>query len=203
MTEQKTTDGLEDLLAVLTELVGEHPEAPNLLKDFQVMQQSLLQHEAARLEQNLGPDHPRTVQLRARLEDNVAVVQAVEATLDGARIRAPAVSEDGMLLHGRAVDENKRGVAGLTVVLEDEQGKTLRSLGQAQTDAYGYYALPVDARTVTRLAKGGQQKVFVVLRDPQGVVQREEMVLDPVAGGRTFAEVGLQRETLRARRKRG
>jgi hypothetical protein len=200
MTDQKTTGGLDDLLAVLTELAGEHPEAPSLLKDVQVMQQSLLQHEALRLAQKYGPDHPRTQQLQARLQDNLALVQAFEATLDSVRTREPAVTENGMLLHGRAVDENQRGVAGLTVSVEDEQGKVLRSLGRAETDASGYYTLPVDAHTVARLGKSGLKKVFLVLRTARGVVRREPVPLTPVAGERTFVEVSLNREALRPRR---
>jgi hypothetical protein len=197
MASDEITGGLDDLLAALQQVVGGHLEAASLLKDVHIMQHSLFQHEVMRLERKLGSDHPRTQQMQARLEANLDLIREIETTSEVARIRVPPVEERGALIHGRVVDENGLGLAGLVVFLEDRSRQPIPSLRQPTTDASGYYALSIDSATMERLDKVQAKVVGLAIRTQTGEIVRPEPVpLKLAAGESTFSEIALNREDL-------
>jgi len=204
MSDTQTSAAFDDLLAAVQGLLGEHAEAAGLLKDMPVIQQALLQREADRLERKLGREHPRVQRLRTQAQDNARLVQAVESAVEAARVPVAPVAEDTVLLHGRVLDEHGRGLAGVAVSAEDDQGKALRSLGHTESDALGYFALPVSARVAAALAKAKRTRIVLALRAPTGgTVRRERVSLTPTPGERTFAEVAVRREDFGGGQVRG
>lgn len=172
-------------------------EALAQARDDQAMARSLLQHEVKRTVKKLGAQHPRVGQLQARLESNLQLIQALDVEHEIAQIQVPAVAEGGALLHGRVKDENGRGLNGLSVFVEDEKGETLRFLGCVETDASGYYALPVDAAAVARLAEGTPDGIFLAVSTRRGTpVYRETNPVKLSGGDRVVVEVELNRRDL-------
>jgi len=203
MKAKQTPSAVGELLAALAEVIGERPEGANILKDVQVIQHSLFQSEARRLGRKLGEDHPRTRQMQARVQANLDVVQEIEVALETGRIRVPEVEEDDVLIHGRVVDEKRRGLSGLTVSVEDRNGRPVSSVGRVDTDASGYYAFTVDPATAAKLAKAQREGVFLAVRTDTGeLVHRQSEPLRLAKGGRVILDVELGETRGRARSSR-
>lgn len=167
------------------------------LKDVQIISHALFQHEARRLSRKLGNDHPRVQQLQARLQENVNFIQDLEIQQEISEIRVPEVGETDALIHGRLVDENRRGIAGLTVFLENEAGNMLRFLGTSQTDKCGYYALAIDAAALARLSEKQCGEVYLAVCTPKGkVIYRDTNLLKLTEGARVLTEIPFRRRDL-------
>jgi PASTA domain-containing protein len=183
----------------LGELKLERLNATGEAAAAQVAVLSLLQHEALRIETKLGPQHPRTVQLKARLEGNLQVVHALEAERQLARIEVPEVVQDGALIHGRIVDEDGLGIDRLLVALVDQSGAPTRDTNESTSDASGYFAIPLDPETVDRLLKKYTSGIFLAVFTPRRrLVHQQARPLAPARGARLEVEISVDRATLTA-----
>jgi hypothetical protein len=190
----RSPGGEEDLLQSLEQVVRQFQEqnlaALNGLKDFQIARLALLQHEKDRLSQRLGADHPRVQHLQSQLSQNLEIVKGLEAELEASSVQPPDVSADETLVHGRMVDENQRGYAGLVVTLVDEKAQTLAEAPQARTDAVGYYSLRLAPAAIERLSAAG--KVFVAVQTPRGeIIHKFEQPVRLERGARIVAGATL------------
>ncbi|MFQ5793426.1 MAG: helix-hairpin-helix domain-containing protein [Candidatus Bipolaricaulia bacterium] len=192
----------EEVKKLLDEIQGERFNALKETKDFQVFMRSLLQHEARRLETKLEKDHPRIRQLKARLKHNLDIVNDLEVELEIANIEPPDVGDDDLLIHGRVMDENHRGIRGLVVCMADDEGKTLATLGRFETDDSGYYSLVLDRTTVEKMPKAKEEGVFLtVCTKRDELIYRKPEPLKLTAGDRALEEVVLNREDLSTPRR--
>jgi hypothetical protein len=167
------------------------------LKDLKVLSQALFQGEAQRLKKKLGADHPRVRQMEARLKQNSRLIQDLEVEVEIAKIQVPEVSEQDALIHGRIVDGNNRGLSGLTVYGEDINKKELRAVGSSETNASGYYALPISADKLPQLATVKDKGIFLAIRTRSGkVVYRWPEPVPLAEGSRQVENLALNRETL-------
>ncbi|MCJ8281165.1 MAG: hypothetical protein MJK14_15125, partial [Rivularia sp. ALOHA_DT_140] len=147
-------------------------------RDLQIEMGSLLQQETKRLGKKLGKKNPRVQKVQASIKRNQTITENLETELEIAKIRIPEVDPKDSLIHGRIVDENRRGWVGLAVHLADVEGKTIRDFGKAQIQDSGYYALPIPAKTLKRLAESIKDGVLVVVYNSKGkLIYRHE---DPV-----------------------
>lgn len=191
-------DDSQDPLPALQEAVGQlganRLQALNDLKEIQILNQVLLQREAGRLKHKLGEDHPRVQQAQARLQHNMRLVKEMEVNVEMASITVPDVQEEGALVHGRIVDENDRGLAGLVVFLTNQKGKAISALGSAESADSGYYALPQAAETVARYR---ETAVYLTICTREGkVVYRHTPALTLGAGDRAVVDAVLNRADL-------
>jgi len=183
----------DDLESAVLELLGNPPVSIDSLKDVQLFHRSLLQREAGRLERKLGSDHPRVLRLKARADTSLKRAAATSAELELVRIQAPQAEVDDVLIHGRVILSNKRGLGNLMIRLEDEQGRQIKDLGETQTDAFGYYSIRVDPQTVEKLEKAGKSDVFLAVRDAKGkVVERRQQLVQLEKGLRAYQEVRIE-----------
>ncbi|HEX5732127.1 MAG TPA: PASTA domain-containing protein [Blastocatellia bacterium] len=165
----------------------------------QVSIHSLLQHEALRIETKLGSKHPRTVQLKARLQANLQVIHTLEVERQLARIEAPEIVQNGALIHGRIVDEDGLGIDRLSVAFVDRHGAPTRDAHEQATDASGYFAISIDPEAVDRLLKQSQDGIFLAVFTPRRrLVHQEAKPLALVRGVSLFVEVRLSRGDLTA-----
>jgi hypothetical protein len=159
--------------------------------------QSLLQHEARRIESKLGPEHPRTQQLKARLQSNLQLVLTLEVERQLMRVDVPEVAGEGALVHGRVADEDGLGIEGLMVRLVDRSGEAAREAIEPATDASGYFAFVLDPETVDGLIKQHPDSIFLaVLTRRQRLVYRQPRPLALARGARLFVEVRVNRNDL-------
>ena len=167
------------------------------VRDVQVVMGSLLQHETKRLEKKLGKKNLRVQQVQASIKRNQTITRDLEVELEIAKIRVPEVDPKDSLIHGRIVDENRRGWRGLAVYLADVRGNIVHALGKAQTDVSGYYALPIPAETLKQLAKFIKEGVLVVVCNSKGeLIYRHKDPVMLVGGDRQLVEIVLKRSDL-------
>ena len=165
----------------------------------QISMVSLLQNETARLEAKLGPQHPRTLQLKARLQSTLDAVHTLQVQQQLARIEVPEIAENDGLVHGRVVDEDDLGIDNLLVVLVDQSGKPVRDTSEAATDESGYFAIPLDSSNIDRLTKEYQNGIFLAVFTPRRrLVHQEAKPLALSKGSRLLVEVKLFRSDLTA-----
>jgi hypothetical protein len=188
------TGTLEELFASLED---SRSEALDEVKELQIMSRVLLQNEAVRLEKKFGGDHPRTQALRSSLEQNLNNITEFTAGTQIAAITVPKVDENQTLIHGRVIDEELRGVGGLFMSTEDEEGRTLTPLGRSETDASGYYALVIEPDALEKVSEAAKEGVFLTVRTRKDeVVHREFNPLRIAVGDRGIVDVVVKREDL-------
>lgn len=154
---------MEEIRKAFIETETAQTDALQQTKDVQVILGSLLQHEAKRLEKKLGKSNRRVQQVQSSFKRNLNIVRDLEGELEIARIKEPEVDPKSTLIHGRVVDENYRGLASLSIYLESEPGKIIRSLGSAETNASGYYALQIESRVLAKLKELAPEGVFLIV----------------------------------------
>ncbi len=113
------------------------------LRRVRAIKGTSLAREQARLERKYGPRHPRVQALAAKREANRELEREVEIAVQRAQTPAVQAVSDAWTLHGYVRDASFRGLSNLTVALYDEKNRWIEELGQACTDADGYFRLTV------------------------------------------------------------
>ncbi|MGL5058430.1 MAG: carboxypeptidase-like regulatory domain-containing protein, partial [Microcoleus sp.] len=189
MNDKFPSEGIAQILKAFTDAGSENINALQQVRDVQVVMGSLLQHEAKRLEKKLGKDNPRSQQIQSTIKRNQAIAKDLEVELEIAKIRVPEVDQKDSLIHGRVVDENRRGWSGLVVFLADVRGNIIRALGKAETQDSGYYALIINAATLKKAAQFIREGVFVVIANSRGeLIYRHQDLLMLEGGDRILVE---------------
>jgi hypothetical protein len=184
---------LEELQALLVQFLGEKGKNLNVIQDLQNLQHALFQREARRLETKLPADDARRKRIDARAKASAAISQGIAEQFALARVTTPDLAVDDALIQGRVVDEKRRGLQQVTVVLEDANGSAIGDLEAVETQPGGYFALKATPDLIAKAQKteGG---VFLTVRNLYGeVVQR---VAEPIAleeGIQTFVDVPVKR----------
>ena len=198
MNENIPSEVTKKILEAFNEAGSANINTLQQVRDAQVVIGSLLQHETKRLEGKLGKDNLRVQQVKASLKRNQTIARDLEVELEIAKIRVPEVDPKDSLIHGRIVDENRRGWRGLAVYLADVQGNIIHALGKAQTDASGYYALPIKAETLKQVAESIKDGVLVVVYNSKGeLIYRHKNPVMLVGGDRNLVEIVLKRSDLK------
>lgn len=173
-------------------------DALQQVQDVQVVMGSLLQHEAKRLEKKLGRENLRVQHIQSTIKRNQAISRDLEVEREIAKIRVPEVDPKDSLIHGRVVDENRRGWSGLTVYLANSQGNTIGALGNSKTQDSGYYALTIKAKMLVGEVAFIKEGVFVVIYNSKGeLIYRHKDLLKLVGGDRILvADIVLKRSDI-------
>ena len=197
MKSQIPGDIIKKLQESLNEITNERSKGLSDLKDIQIIKRGLLQHEEKRLNKKLGKDHPRTQQLKGKLEHNLEFVKDLEVELEIAKIKIPEVPEDETLIHGRVVDENYRGIKELAVYMTDDKGKVLANLGKGKVDDSGYYSIVANSDTIEGMSEVLKEGVFLTVRDKKDkVIHRYPDPIKIIDKDRIFTEIVLDKEDL-------
>ena len=197
MNEKKSDANDND---VLWQQAGKSPddirvEGMTDIKNMMLLGQVLFQRDAARMEKELGKDHPRVEQIRTRLKTQAKAVSDLEIKLELEKIKVPSVPERGALVHGRVADRYNRGISGLKITIEDEKERTLRSLGWTETDASGYYALIFDSSKIKKLMNL-EGAYLVISTQADKIVHREPETIKAAPGDQVVVDVTLNRVNL-------
>ncbi len=195
---QARTDCLAEKFAKnLDRLRTARVDALTQAMDTQLMLRTLLQHEVRRMEKKLGAEHPRTQGLRARLQANRGQINALAVERERFQVKVPDVAEDGALIHGRVVDEEGRGIAGLMVCLVERSGVPIANMDEPITDTSGYFAITLDPEAIDRLRKVHEAGVFLaVFTVKRRLVHQQPKPLALVPGARLLEEIPLNRNEL-------
>lgn len=98
--------------------------------------------EVERLEDKLGPGHPRVATLKAHIEIGTRAARNLAVNAERGRTFLHPPATDRWIVHGHVRDPELRGLPGLTVALYDDAGWVERA-GYACTDEAGYFRVEV------------------------------------------------------------
>jgi hypothetical protein len=181
----------------LGELKLERLTAMDAAGEIHIAMQSLLQHEAQRIANKLGAEHPRSQQLKASLQSNAQRFRQLEVERQLLRINVPEVADEGALVHGRIVDEDDFGVERLTLCLVDRAGAPVQETGEPTTDRSGYFAIVLDPEMVDRLIKRHPDGIFLaIFTSRQRLLHRQLKPLALARKARLFVKVVLDLKNL-------
>lgn len=197
-TSTTTDDSVSDKFqSALGDLQLQQRAGTEQIEAAQVSMLSLLQHETLRIETRLGSQHPRTLQLKSRLQSSLQTITTLQVERQIASIQVPEVTENGALVHGRIVDEDGLGIDSLLVSLVDQSGAPTHDSAEPITAASGYFAIPIDPAAVDRFSKQQQKGAFLAVFTPRRrLVHQEPKPLALSPGAKLFVEVQLTRSDL-------
>jgi hypothetical protein len=184
---------IEEIRRALIETEAARTDALQQTRNVQVRLGSLLQNEAKRLEKKLGKSNLRVQQVQSSFNRNQNILGDLEAELEIVRIKEPEVDPNSTLIHGRVVDENYRGLVGLNIYLASPENKIIHSLGSAQTNASGYYALEIKSSVLAKLKELAPEGVFLIVCTPDNkFLDRKKQRLQLKEGDRILCEINLK-----------
>lgn len=188
---------VEELSKVLDQLKSARVAALSEAGDLRAIMHTFLQHEARRIARKLGERHPRSQQLNALLKANLHIVNTLIVERETYQVVVPDVAEDAALVHGRVVDENGRGIAGLRVCLLDQGGQPISEAEPPATDTTGYYAITLDPALIDCLREQLSKGAFLALFTGRGkLIYRDPKPLEITKGTRLVVGVSLNRKDL-------
>jgi len=158
-----------------------------------------MQAELARAEDAYGPNDPRTLNLKSRLEVNKNVLRAIEVETD--LVAAKPVSPPGegeLLIEGRVADSKGRGAPSLVGALTDANRQRIRAVEPATTDRSGYFALRLAEPVLAKLREAYKEGVYLAVYTQKNVLanwREKPITLD--AKEVPFIEVTLEPEITR------
>lgn len=186
---------LNDFEKAMNDLLGDHAEDLELLKDIPTIQHALVQHEVKRLDRKLGRDHPRVKNLRSTLAHNADVVRSFSPDVEKEPEEEPDVGSDDSIIMGRLVDEKNIAMVGMTVDIEDESGRKIPNIGGVKTDDAGNFILRIDPQNAEKVKNQVGGTGYVTVRDHTGkVVHQDAAPLRPDKGGQMSMNVSVSTE---------
>jgi hypothetical protein len=178
----------------LKEISQAHLDGLTATADTRVMMHALLEREALRIELKLGASHPRARQLRARLRTTRTQINALRVERELLGIQVPKVGDEDALIHGRVVDNDRRGIAGLMVCVTDQNASPIRAAGEPTTDGSGYFAFTLVPKVIDQLRRQHKAGVFLAVFTTKGsLIHRQPKLLVLDNGARLVEEITLSR----------
>jgi hypothetical protein len=111
------------------------------LKTFQGVKRNALKKERRRLSEKFGDQHQRVKALDLKIQYSGEMEKDLEVLITEANIQVDTVDKDTWKVHGKVVDENRKGIKNLSVGLYNSKGKWQRELGYGCTDEKGYFSI--------------------------------------------------------------
>jgi hypothetical protein len=149
-----------------------------------------LRREQARLSEKYGADHPRVQAISNKVVINQVFRQQVAVETVRARTEIPIVDQDTWIFHGFVRNLAQQGVPNLTVALYDPGGNRLNNLGQACTEANGYFkVVSKDANSI------GSSAAYVRVLTGSTFLYAGKDPLLPKLGRLDYREITLSGET--------
>lgn len=161
------------------------------LADTRQAKDTSLRREHARLSDKYGATHPRVQAISNKLVINQELRIQVAAETVRAKIEIPIVDQDTWVLHGFVRNQAQQGVQNLTVALYDPNGSRLSNLGQACTEANGYFKIISKDKNII----GASAAYVRVLSSGGTFLYADKNPLLPKLGRSDYKEIILSGET--------
>ena len=186
----------QDLLGIVDQLQERRAEATAEFEQLVLARRALLALESRRLAKRLGPEASRVKHLAARLELYGEIANQLVVEEEIAHVRTPRVAAEDVVVQGRMMTEDQRGVAGATLQLVDAQGKPVAEVPPVETDDAGYYAFVMTPEVAKTVAAAGTVSVAVGLEKP--VVPEGVKPIAVAPGTRVTVETRLNLDVVHA-----
>jgi hypothetical protein len=157
---------LNDSLDQVERLRGENLDK---LYSMQTVKDTAAKIEYKSLSAELGKDHPKVKILKARIDYNANMFKELDEIIVRTKTKKPGIDDKTWVVHGMAIDKNRKGVKGLTVALYNEKGEYLKDLGIVSTNENGYFSTAYSPKDVKR-QYDESTKVFVKVINKEGKV---------------------------------
>ena len=116
------------------------------LKIYHLVKRENLKRGREHLLKKLGLEHPDIVKLDTKLRYNLGMEKDLNVLITEARTEVEPVDADTWKVHGKVVDQDDKGIKGLTIGLYDDKGKWQRDLGHGCSDDKGYFHISVKVK---------------------------------------------------------
>jgi len=164
------------------------------VRNLQAASRVALQVEVSRLAARYGPEDPRTLRMKARVESTAANARALELVADRLAVGVAVPAGGEAILEGRVTDEFGRGVALAAVALADQKGNRIRLVEPAATGKAGYFALRIAEDLLKRVLESNQDGMFPMVLDQAGKsIHIEDRAVKPEPGKVTSLAIALRR----------
>ena len=193
-------DSIFELVSKLQDEVTAHLEddGPALMRRFgQLTARRIDRLDATRgrLEEELGPQHPRVLALAQRRAYLADVAREVD-DIAGRRAEARRLRPQEWHVHGRVVDDRGDPVADLRIRFVDREGK-LDLPEDPTTDKRGEFATTYHIRDFGDPGTSPPEVVLVVATAKGKVLLTSDEALSPTAGRSDFVEIVLAPDRLK------
>ena len=160
----------ERLSEALDTLLESRKSSINSYLNLSSLKNVAIHDEASRLEKIYGPDDPRTVAMKSRLEMNHMTLSALEVRSGLEDIHTEKKVEGEVLVEGWVGDAKGRGAAGLGVRLVNAKEEPVTAVGAVTVRAGGYFAFKIPAEIAAKIADANPQGVSIVVVDAKKTV---------------------------------
>jgi hypothetical protein len=188
MTEKDTAAHAKDVAQRITEAEKSRPAGLEIAARAHEATLDALRFERLRLTHKYGANHVRVARIAARIDATAERQREVAAERQRATIPSPQADRGAAVIHGRVIDGQQLGLAGLSV--------RPRSTGDAKetykdaTDDVGHFAVTVQP------AKPEDQEVYVILEVVSGnnrVVYRDSEPRALAVGSVFYTEIVIDK----------
>ena len=195
--DKESEELVKEMSGSLNQIKNERVHLFNKIKDVQISMRYLLQLENSRAIKKFGKDHPIVSNLDHSLNVNLGLINDIEVAMELDKINKPQIKKGEILVNGRVIDENRRGISELYVNFSDEDNRVLNLLGRSETDVSGYYSIIIDDYTRKKLSNIVEKGVFLTVCGKKGaVIHREFEPLNITESENIIVNITLNRKDL-------
>ena len=155
--------------------------------ELENIQVELLQTERTRLLKKYGTSaHPRVKRIEAKLNVAMGLSNELDVEAEKTRVEVPPFDRATWRIHGRVLNQKRKGIEGLTVSLFNQKKQWIRKLGFACTNERGYFAidyLPQNADSNAPDISPDLPLILTVTNDERQILHQEKQPL--------FVKIGL------------
>ena len=173
----------------LSKLNDQRSTELNNLRSFEQLRDAMLQVEVKRLSAKYGEDHPRVLEMQARLVYHEQLFQGLDTEIARVNVQTVPLPANAWRVQGRVYDAQNNPAPGITVFLADGNKQWLRQTGSSCTDDGGNYSLTLDGKTIDSLK---QQPLFLSASDKnQKLIYTANDTVTPTPGIADFEDIYL------------
>ena len=197
MNRKKRTDkeAIDKIVASFDTVDRLRREGLEGIRSLRAIKSAALERQNRRLSRKLGADHPRVRRIAERIESNRSLLKDLDVQIERSKTGVPEHDEKSWVGHGRVMDSDRKGVAGLRVALHDEKGELVRELGFSQTDKRGYFSITYSTTGEAKPGIDESTKLFLHVSDREDrILYRGKSPLYLRIGQVDYLEISLPRE---------
>ncbi len=164
-------------------IAGADAQRAEHLRNFQRTREAkhnIHAREHARLTLKYGANHPRVAALTNKMSVNRGIIGEVEQERVRAAKPVPDSDENSWIVHGFVRDENRRGLARMTVAFYARDGRRIARLGHACTDDDGYFKITstdLDQSVLDKVYLGLSENGTRIFKDSRGLTPEPDTVV--------------------------
>lgn len=158
----------QDLSQTLTAVSGKRDGDLETTNSLQGLSRALLQNEVRRLAGKRSVKISQRAKVQAKLDRTLTATKAIKAQKEEIIIKRPVEEEKALIVEGRVVSLDDRGLPGLSVALGQPNGSVIIAVKPQTTDRQGHYVFRLDEEVVAEIKEMIAKGIHVLVLDKSG-----------------------------------